>query len=78
MATNDWSKLTAEVRLEAMREMLESKGFRLAHRKDVVAEIDPALKELAVLRAENGRLQAHVDDLQSGMYINCVYCGHRY
>jgi hypothetical protein len=23
-------------------------------------------------------LQAWIQDLQSGMYINCVYCGHRY
>jgi hypothetical protein len=23
-------------------------------------------------------LVAWVNDLQSGMYINCVYCGHRY
>jgi hypothetical protein len=28
--------------------------------------------------AENQRLQKWVADLQSGMYINCVYCGHRY
>lgn len=26
----------------------------------------------------NERLRKWVDDLQSGMYINCVYCGHRY
>ena len=24
------------------------------------------------------RLQTWVNDLHSGMYINCVYCGHRY
>ena len=30
----------------------------------------------AVERSE--RLQDWVNDLQSGMYINCVYCGHRY
>jgi hypothetical protein len=24
------------------------------------------------------RLQTWVNDLQSGMFINCVYCGHRY
>jgi len=29
-------------------------------------------------KAECERLKAWVDDLQSGMYINCVYCGHRY
>lgn len=23
-------------------------------------------------------LEAWVNDLQSGMYVNCVYCGHRY
>lgn len=30
------------------------------------------------LTAEVERLQQWVDDLQSGMYVNCVYCGHRY
>jgi hypothetical protein len=29
-------------------------------------------------RAENARLRAWVADLQSGMYVNCVYCGYRY
>jgi histidinol-phosphate/aromatic aminotransferase/cobyric acid decarboxylase-like protein len=24
------------------------------------------------------RLKQWVNDLQSGMYVNCVYCGHRY
>lgn len=28
--------------------------------------------------SELERLQLWVDDLQSGMYINCVYCGYRY
>lgn len=28
--------------------------------------------------AEIERLKKWVDDLQSGMYVNCVYCGHRY
>ena len=27
---------------------------------------------------ENKRLESWIDDLQSGMFINCVYCGHRY
>ena len=26
----------------------------------------------------NEQLEQWIDDLQSGMYINCVYCGHRY
>ena len=29
-------------------------------------------------KIEIGKLRQWVDDLQSGMYINCVYCGHRY
>lgn len=28
--------------------------------------------------AEITRLRGWVNDLQSGMYVNCVYCGHRY
>lgn len=28
--------------------------------------------------AEVEHLRAWVSDLQSGMYVNCVYCGHRY
>ena len=30
------------------------------------------------LLAENARLTAWVADLQSGMYVNCVYCGFSY
>lgn len=37
----------------------------------VIAAYDP-------LMAERDALKGWVDDLQSGMFINCVYCGHRY
>lgn len=30
------------------------------------------------LELENNRLKQWISDLQSGMYVNCVYCGHRY
>ena len=30
------------------------------------------------LALEVDRLRAWVADLQSGMHVNCVYCGHRY
>ena len=30
------------------------------------------------LQAEVERLLGWVNDLQAGMFINCVYCGHRY
>ena len=35
-------------------------------------------EELDELREENKQLKQWVDDLQSGMYINCVYCGYRH
>lgn len=37
-----------------------------------------AKSDYDVLKAENSRLNAWIADLQSGMYVNCVYCGHRY
>lgn len=30
------------------------------------------------LEDENRVLKQWITDLQSGMYVNCVYCGHRY
>jgi hypothetical protein len=33
---------------------------------------------LLYLMVDRERLYSWVNDLQSGMYINCVYCGHRY
>lgn len=37
-----------------------------------------AAADIARLRSELDRHQRWVTDLQSGMYVNCVYCGHRY
>ena len=34
--------------------------------------------ELEDAKEEIEELKKWIDDLQSGMYINCVYCGHRY
>lgn len=34
--------------------------------------------EVERVQNENARLTQWVSDLQSGMYVNCVYCGHRY
>jgi hypothetical protein len=43
---------------------------------DSIAEHCIACHELD--EAEIERLKNWVNDLQSGMYVNCVYCGHRY
>jgi DNA-directed RNA polymerase subunit RPC12/RpoP len=37
-----------------------------------------AADEISRLQADVERLTSWVADLQSGMYVNCVYCGHRY
>jgi hypothetical protein len=36
------------------------------------------MQTIEMLEAENARLRKWVCDLQSGMYVSCVYCGHRY
>jgi hypothetical protein len=44
------------------------------------ANVDPAgvFQENFILRENVHGLSQWVADLQSGMYVNCVYCGHRY
>lgn len=44
----------------------------------VTAERNRLHEELEAARAEIARLKGWVGDLQSGMYVNCVYCGHRF
>jgi hypothetical protein len=36
------------------------------------------IRRAETAEAEIVNLKQWIDDLQSGMYINCVYCGHRY
>jgi DNA-directed RNA polymerase subunit RPC12/RpoP len=43
-------------------------------RKDMIALAEAVIR----LHARVSELEGWVNDLQSGMYINCVYCGHRY
>lgn len=45
---------------------------------DEIGELSLPEKEIISLRKELKRCEQWVNDLQSGMYINCVYCGHRY
>lgn len=35
-------------------------------------------EQITLLESQNAEMEAWIDDLQSGMYVNCVYCGHRY
>lgn len=68
---------------------IQNLSAEIAYRDDPPSVIESALcgavyrarawhRELTRLRAEVERLRQWVHDLQSGMYVNCVYCGHRY
>ncbi len=46
--------------------------------ESVMKATQERLGRMAELESEVERLQAWINDLQSGMCINCVYCGHRY
>lgn len=49
---------------------------------DVVLSLQKALHDanarITELERERDEARQWVRDLQSGMYVNCVYCGHRY
>jgi hypothetical protein len=43
-----------------------------------VAETESLRAQVGILESELQRYRGWVNDLQSGMFINCVYCGHQY
>ena len=43
-----------------------------------VKDLEDAADYVERLEAESDELRQWINDLQAGMYINCVYCGHRY
>ena len=61
--------------IDAYRGAGERYEQELARKDAAIAEQARQLKD-ALAQVE--RYKAWVDDLQSGMYVNCVYCGHRY
>ena len=44
----------------------------------MTSSLDNIIRDNTELVEEVKRLKEWVNDLQSGMYINCVYCGHQY
>lgn len=51
--------------------------------KEESTKISAAVQSMGIyehheLKNQVQKLQQWIADLQSGMYINCVYCGHRY
>lgn len=69
----------AQIIRDAYAETLEELAFRpLGDNHHNAAACPHCGSLLAAKDAEIERLTRWIDDLQSGMYVNCVYCGHRY
>lgn len=84
---DDWGLTrfsTEEAASDAAKEHRLGKvfGFEVFEMRDGQLSIEDRLQwnanEMARQSAEIKRLRDWMNDLQSGMYINCVYCGHRY
>ena len=65
-------------RQQSLERLAERGGFH----PDEMDEFYPAWREetseIAALRTQLAAVERWVDDLQSGLFINCVYCGFRY
>ena len=53
-------------------------SFMNFHPISMTDALKKGIKMVHNWKTEIKRLQDQVNDLHSGMYINCVYCGHRY
>jgi DNA-directed RNA polymerase subunit RPC12/RpoP len=53
-------------------------SFMGFHPVSMTDALNQGIAKVQKWQEERERLRKWVDDLQSGMYINCVYCGHRY
>lgn len=53
-------------------------GLATGHGDTVDDLLQELREQVASLTQELEEARRWVNDLQSGMYINCVYCGHRY
>jgi len=67
---------------DALVVVIQVKEDQIAELRGLTRDLTTALEgrnqKIAALEAEVERLKGWVDDLQGGMYVNCVYCGHRY
>jgi hypothetical protein len=84
---NDWCRLWSAmvgfgsvVRLEVLAGPRPQRSFVGRVLLSVIRNwpTQSAVAENRFLLEENQRLSRWVEDLQSGMFVNCIYCGHRY
>jgi len=73
--------------IQEIQETLSTRGYFVTPEggsdiiRDVASALDsnlPLANGIKSRDKEISMLQKWINDLQSGMYINCVYCGHRY
>ncbi|HEC62245.1 MAG TPA: hypothetical protein ENI27_08330, partial [bacterium] len=62
----------------AIEELQKENESEVQGLKDDKEFLTDRVRQLSNAEAEVKQLKQWVHDLQSGMYINCVYCGHRY
>jgi hypothetical protein len=60
----------------SFNEVQKEEAWSKAAREQAIINCLPG--DIDYLLARCDMLLRWVDDLQSGMYVNCVYCGHRY
>lgn len=83
-ADNSWIKnpigamIVAYKFLKNDMDALKAGGDKAIAERVLREDAEMSAKRAEAAEVEVARLQRHVADLQSGMFINCVYCGHRY
>jgi len=70
------TKLSEYTKLADIHEENQSQLMGEIKNYETVVANDQEL--LAIVMSQMGSLLEWIDDLHSGMYINCVFCGHRY
>ena len=68
------AKAAAEIKQKNQLEEIR-RDYSLSIRKHPGTQV---VQDISWLVGEIDQLKQCINDLQSGMYINCVYCGHRY
>jgi hypothetical protein len=83
MAETDYRRYAIRQLEEALaKEADDCHGSAMLHEEAALVALEeeriPLPGEVLQKLSEVERLEKWVDDLQRGMYINCVYCGFRY
>ncbi len=64
--------------MERAADIRKMKTHNSISKDEIIQSHNELYDKLSALQSDNERLTQWVNDLQTGMYVNCVYCGHRY